>query len=269
MMVLRGDFEGDLQCHEVPKVEMLLAPAKVCPIFKGDVLLLEAGVRAASLVKGSGVASGQFVSQSWSAAVNSALEEDIGGYTIGRHLRQKRNIDPLLARSPIFIKIADGDDPQGMETAGFHRLGEPGLRALTPSRPRFQVMPSAVGPLSLGAPGMYLPGWSLTPISLLSKQGPTREWCRHVFPSATLEALDALSYSHMENDLQYVVAQVAPYLVAVVGRLCYIGADLEELDDVKSEHDKIVEKVWHLKEERCKFGERYLVLSGEKTVVES
>ncbi|CAH1431844.1 unnamed protein product [Lactuca virosa] len=71
--VLRGDFKGDLQYHEVPKVETLSSPAKVGPVFKVDVPPVEAGVRATSPVRGSGVVSGQVVSRSRSAAADSAL----------------------------------------------------------------------------------------------------------------------------------------------------------------------------------------------------
>lgn len=59
----------------------------------------------------------------------------------------------------------------------------------------------------------------LNPNSLLLEHGTASEWCHHAFPSATLEALDALSYSYMADDLQYATAQVAPYLVAPVGCL--------------------------------------------------
>ena len=54
--VLRGDFEGDLHYHEVPQVETVPDPAKVDPIFEGDVPPVEAGVR------GSCVANGKVVS---------------------------------------------------------------------------------------------------------------------------------------------------------------------------------------------------------------
>ncbi|XP_042754688.1 uncharacterized protein LOC111914361 isoform X1 [Lactuca sativa] len=160
-----GFFEGDLQYHEVPQVETLPDPAKVGPVFKGDVPPIEAGVKAASPIRGTSVASGQVVSQRWSAAVDSTLEEDIGGNIIDRRLCRKRNIDPLLAKSLIVIEIAYGDDPQAMETAGLRRM---------------------VSPSSLSALGVYLPGWNLTLDSLLLEQGPAREWCRHAFPSATL-----------------------------------------------------------------------------------
>lgn len=54
--MLQGDFEGDLQYHEVPQVEALPTPARVCPIFEGDFPPVEAGVR------GSCVANGKVVS---------------------------------------------------------------------------------------------------------------------------------------------------------------------------------------------------------------
>lgn len=89
------------------------------------------------------------------------------------------------------------------------------------------------------------------------------------FPSSTLEALDALSYSHMADDLQYAVAVVAPYLVVAADRLRYIGADQAELALIKSECDELAERVWFLEDERCKFDERYLVLPEEKTATEA
>ena len=45
------------------------------------------------------------------------------------------------------------------------------------------------------------------------------EWCRHTFALATLESLELISHAHMANDLQYVAAQVAPYLVVEAGHL--------------------------------------------------
>nr|KAJ0200605.1 hypothetical protein LSAT_V11C600303280 [Lactuca sativa] len=69
-----GDFKGDLLYHEVPQVETLSAPTKFDPVFKGDVPPVEAGVRDASPVRGSGVASGQVVSRRRSATTDSALE---------------------------------------------------------------------------------------------------------------------------------------------------------------------------------------------------
>lgn len=110
---------------------------------------------------------------------------------------------------------------------------------------------------------MYLPGWDITLGSIMSEQGPIREWCRHAFPLATLEAIDALSYYHVENDLQYNTTQGAPYLVAVAVRLLYIGADLSELVGVKSERHELAKNVWLLEKERRMFDERYLMLSGE------
>ncbi|CAI9299474.1 unnamed protein product [Lactuca saligna] len=60
----------------------------------------------------------------------------------------------------------------------------------------------------------------------------------------------------MANDLQYAATQVAPYLLAVAGRLCYIGAYLAELAAVKSEHNELVEKVQNLESEKEAFVER-------------
>nr|KAJ0226604.1 hypothetical protein LSAT_V11C100020360 [Lactuca sativa] len=198
--------------------------------FKGDIPPVEAGVRAASWVGGSCVASSQVVSRHWSAAVDSALEEDIGGSTIGRCFCQKYNTDPLLSKSPIVIDIVDGDDPQTMEMVGLRRLGEPSTMGTRPVPPLVSGDAlSAVGPSYLGAPGVYLLGWNVTPGSLLLEQGPAHEWCRHTFPSATLEALDVISYSHMANDLQYATVQIAPYLVAAAGRLRYIWADFSKV----------------------------------------
>lgn len=72
----------------------------------------------------------------------------------------------------------------------------------------------------------------------------------------------------MSNDLQYVVAQVAPYLVAAAGHLRYLGVNLEELVTVKIEQGELGDKVWLPKDEKCKFEEHYAVLAGEKSVVE-
>ncbi|CAI9276496.1 unnamed protein product [Lactuca saligna] len=151
------------------------------------------------------------VSRYRSAAVDAVLEEDIGGSTIRQRFRWKHNIDPLLAKSPIVIEIADGDDLQSIEMVGLHRLGEPGV---------------------LGT--------------------------RSIPPSVSGDALST-----------YATTQVAPYLVAAVGHLCYVGSNLVDLVAVKSKHDELVEKVWLLKEERHKFDECYLMLSGEKTIVEA
>lgn len=57
--------------------------------------------------------------------------------------------------------------------------------------------------------------------------------------------------------------------MAAAIHLHYIGVDLAELAAVKSERTELAEKVWLLKEERDKFNERYLMLSGEKSVVEA
>ncbi|CAI9271369.1 unnamed protein product [Lactuca saligna] len=65
------------------------------------------------------------------------------------------------------------------------------------------------------------------------------------------------------------ITPVAPYLVAAVGCLCFIGVDWAELAPIKSEYDELAEKIWLLEKERRKFNERYLVLFGEKTVDEA
>ena len=106
-------------------------------------------MKDASSVRGSGVASGQVVSQCWTDVVDSALEEDISGNTNGRHLRRKHIIDPPLSKSHIVIEIADGDDPRERETMGLCRLGEPGVvgtRSVPPSVSG--DAPSAAGPSS-------------------------------------------------------------------------------------------------------------------------
>lgn len=72
----------------------------------------------------------------------------------------------------------------------------------------------------------------------------------------------------MATSLQYVAEQVASYLVATVGRLHYLGANVAKLVVVKVERDEIEEKVWLLKDKRCKFEERYVVLAGEKSTAE-
>ncbi|CAH1450884.1 unnamed protein product [Lactuca virosa] len=154
----RGNFEGDLQYHEVPQVETLSVPTKVGPVFKGDIPHVEAGVRAVSPVRGSGVVSGQVVSRRRSAAADCALEEDVSDNTIGRRLHRKCNIDPLFAKSPIVIEIVDGDDPQAMETVGLRRLGEPGIMGTRSVLTSVSGnAPSATDPSSSVAPGVYLP----------------------------------------------------------------------------------------------------------------
>ncbi|CAI9280330.1 unnamed protein product [Lactuca saligna] len=175
-----------------------------------------------------------------------------------------------ISVSPIVIEIADIDDLQAVETIDLCRSGIQALWVLTPYLPLFPVIPRQQRILCLWMRLACISlGGVLQPIPFFQKHGPTHEWCQHAFPPATLEALDALSYSHMANDLQYVVAQVTPYLVVSASRLHYMGADLVELAAVKSEHDELAEKVWLLEEERCNFDERYLVLSGEKIVAEA
>ncbi|CAH1413299.1 unnamed protein product [Lactuca virosa] len=58
---------------EVPLVEALLAPVRV---------------EAASPSKGSGAPSFHVVSHRWSVVADSSLGEDVGGDSIGRHLRE-------------------------------------------------------------------------------------------------------------------------------------------------------------------------------------
>nr|KAJ0185731.1 hypothetical protein LSAT_V11C900504210 [Lactuca sativa] len=163
--VLPGDFEGDLQYHEVPRVEALSDPAKVGPVFKGDVPPIEAGVRAACPVRGSCVASGQVVSRRRYTDVDFAIKEDISGSTIGRRLHRKCNIDPLLAKSPNVIEIADGDNQQTMEMAGLHWLGEPGVASTRLVPPWFQVMPRRRWVLFLWVPLVCISrGGALRPV---------------------------------------------------------------------------------------------------------
>lgn len=68
----------------------------------------------------------------------------------------------------------------------------------------------------------------------------------------------------MVTDIQYVAAQVAPYMVAAAGRLCYLGADLVDLVSINTKRDELGEKVWLLEDEKCKFKDRYIILAGEK-----
>lgn len=56
--------------------------------------------------------SGKVVSRRRSDAVDSALEEDVGGSSINRRLHQKSNIVPLFSKSPFVIEIVDTDDLQ-------------------------------------------------------------------------------------------------------------------------------------------------------------
>lgn len=56
--------------------------------------------------------------------------------------------------------------------------------------------------------------------------------------------------------------------MAIVARLCYIGADLAESTAIKVEHDELRERVQLLRELRHKFEEQYVVLSGEKYAAE-
>lgn len=61
---------------------------------------------------------------------------------------------------------------------------------------------------------------------------------------------------------------VAPYFVVISGHLRFLGADLVELAAVKTERDKIGEKVCPLEDDKLKFEERYVVLAREKSVTE-
>lgn len=103
--------------------------------------------------------SGKVVSRRWSAAVNSALKEDVGGGSIGRHLSRKCNIDPLFSNSLVVIEIADTDDTQVVEATNLGRSGELGVvgtYSVPPSVPG--DAPLVAGHSSLGATGVYLPG---------------------------------------------------------------------------------------------------------------
>lgn len=93
------------------------------------------------------------------------------------------------------IDIADGDvSPplQGLKE-GTTELPCPSGREVDSSL--------AISPSMLDSSGVYLPGWDLSPGSLLSDQVDAHEWSHHAFPFATLELLDLLSYSYMENVL--------------------------------------------------------------------
>lgn len=116
------------------------------------------------------MASGKVVCYRRSTAVDSALEEDDSGSSINRRLRRKRNIDPLFSKCPVVIEIVDIDEPQAVETMYLRRPWEPGIVGT------YSVPPSVLGdapltvvPSSLGVTGVYLPGWSLAPDSLLSE----------------------------------------------------------------------------------------------------
>lgn len=90
-------------------------------------------------------------------------------------------------------------------------------------------------PLS-GSYKVFLPGWNL------SDQADAHEWCRHAFPPATFESLDLLSYSYMVDELQFTVAQVAPYLLVAAGLLRYIGANLAKSTVVEADRDKFMDR---------------------------
>lgn len=104
------------------------------------------------------MANSKVISRCRYVAVVSALEEDIDGESIGRRLRQKCNIDPLFAKSPVVIKIADNDDPQAMKTVGLRQPWELGVvdtYSVLPSIPG--DAPLVTGPSYLGATSLYLP----------------------------------------------------------------------------------------------------------------
>lgn len=81
---------------------------------------------------------------------------------------------------------------------------------------------------SLTTPGIYILEWGLTRESFLMRHPIPYEWVRHAFPPSTIEALELLHNSHMFNNLQYVAAQVTPYLVSATWRLCQVNSDLVE-----------------------------------------
>lgn len=83
-----------------------------------------------------------------------------------------------------------------------------------------------------------------------------------------MESLELLSHSHFSNDLQYAASHVAPYMVVTSSRLRYLGAELAELAAIKTEGDKLEEKVWLLKDEKLKFEEIYVVPDREKYSIE-
>lgn len=84
-------------------------------------------------------------------------------------MRQKRNIDPLLFKSHVFIEIVDTDDPQAVEATDLRRPRDPGIVGTYSVYPYvLGDAPLAVGPSSLGAISVHLPGWSLAPSSLFS-----------------------------------------------------------------------------------------------------
>lgn len=64
-------------------------------------------------------------------------------------------------------------------------------------------------PSSLVAPNVFLPKWNLSRESLLMQHLVMYEWSHHALPLATIKASKLLSNSHMANNLQYAVAQVA------------------------------------------------------------
>ncbi|CAH1417872.1 unnamed protein product [Lactuca virosa] len=66
----------------------------------------------------------QVVSRRRSAVAYSVLGEDVGGDTISRRLRWKRNIESFLAKSPVVIEIGDGDEMSAAKAVCSHRQGK-------------------------------------------------------------------------------------------------------------------------------------------------
>lgn len=122
--------------------------------------------------------------------------------------------------------------------------------------------------LPMASSGCHIPEWGLTRESLLTQNLGAYKWGRHAFPLATIEALELFSNFHMSNSLQYMVSQVAPYLVVAARRLCQINSDKTELASSRAERDELSVKLLGLEEEKRKFEERYDVLVGEKAFVE-
>lgn len=68
--------------------------------------------------------------------------------------------------------------------------------------------------------------------------------------SCLIEALELLSNSHMPNNLQYVMAQVTLYLVAIARRLRQVNSDSAELPSSRAEWVELRTKVMRLEEEK-------------------
>lgn len=87
-------------------------------------------------------------------------------------------------------------------------------------------------------PSVYVLEWGLTRASLLTQHSVAYEWGYHAFSPTIIEALELLSNYHMSNSLQYVAAQVTPYMIADVRRLHKVSLDSGELSSVRAErHD--------------------------------